>query len=136
MTPPFLLLLAAAGIFRFLSADCNKTFRNRLARLLPRNVAEDHLRVLIQEFPDRLAEFRRRAVPFSTLHVALNAASCICFVAALWYFPPSAMQHWDLIFMRYGSLVLTPVAFIADVVLFTRMVMASFSRGAEAGGAA
>jgi len=135
MTPPFLLLLAAAAIFRFLSADSRKAFDRRLARLLPRNVAEMHLRVLLVDFPDRLGEFRRRVLPFSALHVVLNAAACVCFIAALWFFPPSGMEHWDLLFVRYGSLVITPIAFLADVVLFARMLMATFGRGAEAGGA-
>jgi hypothetical protein len=132
MTPPFLLLLAAAGIFRFLSADAKKAFNQRLARLLPRKIMQEHLRVLMQDYPDRLSEFRRKVMPFSALHVGLNAAACSCFAAALWFFPPSGMAQWDLIFVRYGSLLLTPLALVADVVLFARMWMATFSRDAEA----
>jgi hypothetical protein len=135
MTPPFLCLLAAAGIFRLLSADANKTFYQRLARLLPRNVMQDHLRVLLQDFPERLSEFRHRVAPYSALHVLLNTAACGCFAAACWFFPPNGMPHWDLVFVRYGSVLLTPVAFLADVVLFARMLMATFARDAEAGGA-
>lgn len=135
MTLPFLCLLAAAGIFRLISADANKAFRQRLARLLPRNVIQEHFRVLIQDFPDRLPEFRRRVAPFSALHVLLNAAACCCFAAACWFFPPSGMERWDLLFLRYGSLILTPVAFLADVVLFARMLMATFATDAETGGA-
>jgi hypothetical protein len=135
MTPPFLCLLAAAGIFRLLSADANKTFYQRLARLLPRKVMQEHLRVLLEEYPDRLSEFRWQVAPYSALHVLLNAAACGCFAAACWFFPPSGMAHWDLVFVRYGSVLLTPVAFLADVVLFARMLMATFARDAEAGGA-
>jgi hypothetical protein len=135
MTPPFLCLLAAAGIFRLLSADANKTFKQRLARLLPRNVTHNHLRVLIDEFPDRLSEFRFRVAPYSALHVLLNATACTCFAASCWYFPPSGLAHWDLLFLRYGSVLLMPVAFLADVVLFARMLMATFAGGAEADGA-
>jgi hypothetical protein len=135
MTPPFLLLLAAAGVFRLLSADSRKSFDQRLARLLPRNVMRDHLRVLLEEFPDRVSEFRRRVMPHSALHVLFNAAACACFTAALWFFPPVGMAHWDLIFVRYGSLLLMPVAFLADAILFARMLMATFARDAEADGA-
>ena len=45
------------------------------------------------------------------------------------------MEHWDLVFVRYGSLVLTPVAFVADAVIFARMLMATYGRGEERGGA-
>jgi hypothetical protein len=135
MTPPFLFLLAAAGIFRLLSADSNKAFQQRLAKLLPRNVMHEHLRVLLQDFPDRLGEFRRRVLPFSALHVAFNAMACGCFVAALWYFPPTGMEHWDLVILRYGSVLLTPLAFVADAVSFARMLMATFGKDAEADGA-
>jgi len=128
MTPPFLCLLAAAGIFRYLSADAKKAFTMRLAKLLPRNVTEQHLQVLIEDFPERVGEFRRRAVPYSALHVAYNAAACGCFVAALWFFPPAGMEHWDLVFVRYGSAILTPVALVGDVVLFMRMLRATFGR--------
>jgi hypothetical protein len=132
MTPPFLFLLAAAGIFRLLSADANKAFNHRLARLLPRKVMQEHLRVLMADYPERVGEFRRRVLPYSALHVAWNAAACCCFAAALWIFPPTGMARWDLLFVQYGSLVLTPVAFMADAVLFARMLMATFSRDAEA----
>jgi hypothetical protein len=135
MTPPFLFLMAAAAIFRLLSADSKKAFNQRLARLLPRKVMQEHLRVLLEDYPERLGEFRRRVVPFSALHVALNAVACACFAAALWFFPPSGMAHWDLVFVRYGSLLLIPVALLADVVLFARMLMATFARDAEVDGA-
>lgn len=129
MTPPFLFLLGAAAIFRLLSADSNKAFRQRLARLLPRNVMEEHMRVLLEDYPDRLGEFRRRVLPFSGLYVALNAAACACFAAALWFFPPSGMQHWDLVFIRYGSVLLMPLALAADAVSFSRMLRSTFGRG-------
>jgi hypothetical protein len=128
MTPPFLCLLAAAAIFRYLSSDSMKQFKLRLAGLLPRSVTEDHMRVLLTEFPDRVVEFRRRVLPCSAAHMAYNAASAICFVCALWYFPPQGMEHWDLIFVRYGSIILTPIAFLADLILFSRMLFASFGR--------
>jgi hypothetical protein len=127
--------MAAAGIFRLLSSDSMKTFNRRLARLLPRKVVEDHLRALLADYPERLGEFRRKVLPYSALHVVLNAAACACFAAALWMFPPSGMPHWDLVFVRYGSVVLTPLAFFADAVIFTRMLMATFGRDAEADGA-
>jgi hypothetical protein len=135
MTPPFLFLLAAAGIFRLLSADANKAFRQRLASLLPRKVMEQHLRILLEDYPERVAEFRSRVLPFSALYVLFNAVACICLATGLWYFPPSGMEHWDLIFVRYGSVLLTPVAFLADAVAFARMLMATYSRNAEADGA-
>jgi hypothetical protein len=135
MTPPFLCLLAAACILRYLSSDAMKQFKLRLAALLPRNVMEDHLRVLLGEFPDRLTDFRRRVLPCSVLHLIYNAAAAACFVGALWYFPPREMQHWDLIFVRYGSVVLTPLAFMADVVIFARMLVATSGRGGQADGA-
>jgi hypothetical protein len=119
MTPPFLCLLAAACIFRYLSSDAMKHFHLRLALLLPRNVVDNHLQVLLTEFPERLAEFRRRVLPSSA-----------------WYFPPQGMARWDLIFVRYGSVVLTPLAFLADVILFARTIMATSGRDPEADEAA
>lgn len=135
MTPPFLCLMAAAAIFRLLSADAMKAFKQRLARLLPRNVMHDHLRVMLADFRERLGDFRWRVLPFFALHVGLNAAACACFVAALWFFPPSGMEHSDLVLTRYGGLLLTPIAFLADVVSFTRILLATFRRDAEADGA-
>ena len=135
MTPPFLFLLAAAGIFRLLSADAKRAFDARLAGLLPRKVMQEHMRALLQEYRDRLSEFRRRVAPYSALHVVFNAAACGCFASALWFFPPSGMAHWDLVFVRYGSLVVTPVAFLADAVMFARMLMATYAEDAEADGA-
>jgi len=136
MTPPFLFLIAAAAIFRLLSADANKAFRKRLEGLLPRKVMRDHLRALLKDYPERLGEFRRRVLPYSGLHVALNAGACACFVSALWYFPPSGMEHWDMVFVRYGSVLLTPVAFVVDAVGFARMLRATFGRDAEIDGMA
>ncbi len=136
MTPPFLFLLAAAGIFRLLSADSNKAFRQRLGRLLPRKVMQEHMRVLLQEYPERLGEFRRRVLPYSALHVGLNAAACLCFSAALWYFPPDGMDQWDLLFVRYGSVLLIPLAFAADAVVFAKMLMSTYSRVPDADEAA
>ncbi len=132
MTPPFLFLVAAAAIFRFLSADANKAFRQRLARLLPRKVMEAHMSALLEDYPERLGEFRRRVLPYSALYVAFNAAACSCFAAALWFFPPSGLEQWDLLFVRYGSVLLTPVAFVADAVSFGRMLMSTYGRNAEA----
>jgi hypothetical protein len=135
MSPPFLLLLGAAAIFRYLSADANKAFKARLASLLPRSVVQEHLRVLAREYPDRLGEFRRRVVPWHGLHVLLNAAACGCFIPALWFFPPSGLDDLALGFLRYGSLLLAPVAFLMDIYTLTRMIMATFGSDAEAGGA-
>jgi hypothetical protein len=135
MTPPFFFLLAAAGIFRLLSADAKKAYNERLAGLLPRNVMRQHLRVLLEEYMDRLPEFRRRVLPYSACQVMMNMAACTAFTAAVWFFPPTEMAHWDLVFVRYGSVLLTPVAFLTDVVLFARTLMATFARDAEADGA-
>jgi hypothetical protein len=88
--------------------------------------------VLLGDYQERLGEFRRRVLPFDALHVALNAAACACFIAAVWLFPPSGMSDWDLAFVRYGSVLLTPVALLADVVSFARMLMATYGRNAEA----
>ena len=131
MTPPFLHLLAAAGIFRWLSADAKKAFHQSLARLLPRKVMDQHLRALLEDYRERLGEFRRRVLPFFALHVTLNAAACACFVAAVWKFPPSGMMQWDLVFVRYGSVLLIPVAFLADTVWFARILIATFGRGGK-----
>jgi hypothetical protein len=95
---------------------------------------KEHLRALLADYPNRLAEFRRRVLPFSGLHVAFNAAAAACFVSALWFFPPAQMEHWDLIFVRYGSVLLTPVAFLMDAVAFARMLMATFARDTRADG--
>jgi len=135
MTPPFLFLLVAAVLFRILSSDSDKAFRRRLASLLPRKVMRDHLRALLEDYPERLAEFRRRVLPFSALHVGWNVAACLCFAAAVWYFPPEGMEHWDLLFVRYGSILLTPLAFVTDAVPLVRLLKATFARGAEADGA-
>jgi hypothetical protein len=45
------------------------------------------------------------------------------------------MEHWDLLFVRYGSILLIPAAFLVDVVAFARMLMATFGRDAEVDGA-
>jgi hypothetical protein len=132
MTPPFLLLVAAAAIFRWLSSDAKKLYDHRLASLLPRNVIRHHLRVLMRDFPDRLGQFRRYALPHSALHVLWNAAAAACFTAALWYFPPMGMAHWDLIFVRYGSILITPLAFLMDFVGFIRLALSAFSRAGVA----
>jgi len=135
-TPPFLCLVAAAAIFRLLSSDANKAFRARLLHLLPRKVMDQHLRILIQQYPNRLTEFRRRVLPYSGLHVIFNAAACLCFVTAIWYFPPSGMQQWDLLFVRYGSVVLVPLAFLADAIRFARTLISTFGRNTPADEAA
>jgi len=96
---------------------------------------DDHMRALLRDYPGRLVQFRRRVLPFSGLHVAFNAVACACFVSSLWFFPPSGMEHWDLLFVRYGSILLIPAAFLVDVVAFARMLMATFGRDAEVDGA-
>lgn len=120
MTPSFLMMIGAACILRFLAAEAKRAFAKRLAGLLPRNVMEEHLNAL-REFPQHYPVFRARVLPFSALQIACNAASCICFVAALWYFPPSALSETNLYFMRYGSMLVVPAAFLFDVFVFVRL---------------
>jgi hypothetical protein len=131
----FLLLIAASAICRFVSWDAGNAFKARLARMVPRNVMEDHMRVLLEEFPDRLPEFRRRVAPCAAMQVMLDTAACACFAAACWFFPPHGMQHWALALVRYGSVLITPVAFVADVVSFARMFLGTYGRNAEVDGA-
>ena len=45
------------------------------------------------------------------------------------------MSDWDLLFVRYASILLTPAAFLADVITFAKMLMTTFGRGDGAPGA-
>ncbi len=136
MNPSFLMLLAAAGILRYLAVQAKRTFHQRLGRLLPRNVTSQHVAVLIEQFPQQIPQFRWRVLPFSALHIFLNATSCAAFVVALWWFPPSAMSDWDLFFMRYGSLLIVPAAFLFDVWSFARLFLLTLIRRDEFDGQA
>lgn len=128
MNLSFLFLLGAAGIFRFLAEDAKKAFKTRLAACLPRNVVERHLQVFLTEFHQHFSEFRRRILPFFALHIVLNAAACGMVVFALWYTPPEALPAWALIFMRYSCLIVVPLALVADTVIFSKVLIATFGR--------
>lgn len=114
------MMVGAACILRLLAAEAKRAFAVRLAGLLPRNVVREHLSAL-REFPQHYPIFRARVLPFSALQIACNAASCACFVAALWFFPPAALSEGSLIFMKYGSLLIVPAAFVFDVFVFVRL---------------
>ena len=122
----FLMLVAAACIFRFLASEAKRVFAKRLTDLLPRKVVNEHLSAL-RNFPEHFPLFRSRVLPFSALQIVFNALSCACFIAALWFFPPSALSTWDLRFMRYGSLFVVPLAFVFDVVVFARLFLSTLS---------
>lgn len=129
----FLLLLAAAGLLRFLAEDAHKAFQRRLASSLPRSVTERHLQVFLREFHQHFGEFRRQTLPFSALQIALNAAACGLFVFAVWYAPPAMLPAWALAFLRYASVVVVPAAFVADAVGFARVLAATFTHPLSAG---
>ena len=126
----FLMLVAAACILRCLAAESKRIFTSRLADLLPRKVLREHLNAL-REYPQHFPIFRSRVLPFSALQIAFNALSCACFIAALWCFPPAALSSWDLFFMRYGSLLVVPIAFLFDLVVFARLFWATLSPSDE-----
>ena len=126
----FLMLLVAACILRFLASEAKRAFSKRLVNLLPRKIVHSHLKML-RQYPQDLPNFRARVLPFSALQIAFNALSCVCFVTAIWCFPPTMISSWDLLFMRYGSLLIVPLAFLVDVVAFTRLFLRTFSGKAE-----
>ena len=126
MTFSFLLLLAAAGIFRFLAHDAKKAFDRRVAAFLPANVDADHVNVLLREFPQHCSEFRFRVLPFSAANLLMNAASCIAVVSALWICPPTGMSAADLVLLQYGGLIIVPLAFVIDFVGFFRLLFRTF----------
>ena len=126
----FLMLVVAACILRFLAAESKRIFVSRLASLLPRKVIKEHLTAL-REYPEHFAIFRARVLPFSALQIAFNALSCASFIVALWCFPPTALSSWDLFFMRYGSLLVVPIAFLFDVVVFVRLFWATLATSNE-----
>jgi len=124
------MVIGAACILRFLAAEAKRAFALRLAGLLPRNVMDEHLNAL-RKFPQHYPIFRTRVLPFSALQIAFNAASCACFVAALWFFPPSALSEGNLFFMRYGSLLIVPAAFLFDVFVFVRLFCRTLTASKE-----
>jgi hypothetical protein len=126
MNPNFLMLITAACILRYLAASAKRVFASRLAELLPRKVLKEHLSAL-RDYPQHFPIFRWRVLPFSALQIAFNALSCSCFIAALWCFPPAALSSWDLFFMRYGSLLIVPIAFLFDLVAFGRLFWVTLS---------
>jgi hypothetical protein len=126
----FLMLIAAACVFRYLSAEAKRVFTCRLTGLLPRKVLSEHLAVL-RNYPQHFPIFRSRVLPFSALQIAFNTFSCMCFVVALWYFPPAALSSWDLFFIRYGSLLIVPIAFVFDLVAFARLFWVTLSVNEE-----
>lgn len=128
MSAPLLFLCVATGIFWFLAQEARQAFAARLASLLPRTVVERHLQVLLREFRQCLPEFRRRALPLSALHIVYNAAACGTLMTALWYTPPAGLPPGVLFFLRYAGAVVVPLAFVADVVLFARVLTATFAR--------
>lgn len=128
MNSSFLMLLVAAGIFRYLALEAKRGFLSRLELLLPRNAMSEQLTVLFDQFPEQIPAFRRRVLPLSALQILLNTLSCICFVVALWWFPPAALSSWDLLFMRYGSLLVVPLAFLLDVWAFLRLLISTLTQ--------
>jgi hypothetical protein len=127
----FLMLMAAAGILRYLAIEAKRTFGKRLENLLPHKLSKSHLAVL-REHPQHFSLFRTRVLPFSALQIVFNALSCVCFIAGLWLFPPSALSSWDLLFMRYGSLLIVPLAFVVDVFIFARLFWVTLTGKNEA----
>lgn len=127
----FLMLMAAAGILRYLAVEAKRTFGKRLENLLSRKVAKGHLAAL-REYPQHFSLFRWRVLPFSALQIVFNALSCVCFIVGLWLFPPAALSSWDLLFMRYGSLLIVPLAFLVDVFIFARLFWVTLAAKNEA----
>ena len=128
MNAPLLFLCVATGIFWFLAEEARQAFAARLASLLPRTVVERHLQVLLREFRQACRSSAAGLFPFSALHIVYNAAACGTLCLALWYTPPAGLPPGVLFFLRYAGAVVVPLAFVADVVLFARVLTATFAR--------
>jgi hypothetical protein len=133
MDLPFLMMLLAAGILRYLAFEAKRNYHVRLAKLLPRNIVKHHFSVLTADYRDCLAAFRSSVLPLAGFQLVLNALSCAVFVGALWIFPPAALAEWDLMFIRYGGLAILPPALVIDALAFCRLFHATQSRNSEEG---
>jgi len=122
------MLLSAAAIFGFMAYSAKKAFALRVANIVPRNVVSDHLNILLREFPQHHSEFRSRALPLYAAHLALNTMACGVVLVAAWTFPTGIMSDFDLLVLRWGGLVIVPIAFVMDSVGFFRVLARSFVR--------
>jgi len=128
MNLPFVLLIIAAGILRYVAVQARGAFVRRLAQLLPRKVTDGHLQVLFDEYRPRLAAFRSQALPYSALELCLNAFACAVFVAALWTYPRQELSEMNLFLVRYCSATLVLVAFLLDLFEFGQLFYFTFAR--------
>ena len=128
MNISFILLIAAAGILRYVAVQARAAFVQRLAQLLPRKVMEGHLQALFDEYRPRLRAFRSQALPYSALELFLNALACSVFVAALWTYPSQQLSEMNLFLVRYCSAALVMFAFLGDLFEFGQIFYFTFAR--------
>lgn len=131
MTLSFIMLILAAGIVRYLAMEAKRAYTRRVASLLPPNIPDVSVQTLLKNHPEHRPAFRRNALPFSALQILFNALACSVFVAALWVFPPALLSDWDLFLIRYGGLLIVPIALVVDLALFARLLLATLSRQQE-----
>src|SRR5438309_1927341 len=115
MNASFLMLLAAAAIFRFLAVRARSAFKFGLTKLVPPKLRVLPASVgLLLDFPEELRVFRRAVLPLAALESLLNAASCAVVAATLWLCPPARIGSGDLDLLKHASLIILPLAALAD----------------------
>lgn len=127
MNLSFLLLAVAALIFRYLASRSSAAFSVRVTSLLRREIPRNRLASVLREHPNRLAEFRSRALPLSALQVLLDFAACATLVVALYVFPPAKFGPTDLALFQDGSVAVVSIALLADLVMFGLTLRAAFT---------
>ena len=133
MNSSFLMLLAAAVIFRYLGSHSKSVFRGRLTRLLRREVTGNRLHTVLREHPERLPEFRSHILPMLTLQLFCDAAACSAIVLGVYAFPPENFGPNDLFLVRLTSTLVFALALLFDAYQFVRAVLAAFGRSVAGG---
>jgi hypothetical protein len=121
MSVSFLLLLAAALVFRFLGLRAQKIFRFRTTRLLGSSVKVQRLAKLLRAQPDQVELFRGCALPYFALQLFFDSAACLTFIAAVFLFPPEKFGPTDLALLQQGSIVICLLALFVDLFSFCRI---------------
>ncbi len=124
----FFLWVGAAGVFRWLGADAERRFQDRLRALLPRKVLSGHLAALVGEHRELLPAFRSQALPLRARRLCFDALGCGIFLAARWVMPPPVLAGRELDLLRALGAAVVGVAALADGGAFLRIYRATSGR--------
>ena len=105
-----------------------QAFDGRVRALMPRSVMGHSVNTLFRHFPERLPEFRARALPLRAMRIALDLLCCGALLASLWVCRSPFLAGRELLLLRHAGTAVVAAGVLADLIAFGRMAGRAWKR--------